>query len=64
MKCIKILANQFGTVSAQHANQMVVRRVTDAEAFDLVIRQGRWQYTDRGEWKTAGRKWGLGLAGG
>jgi hypothetical protein len=68
MKCIKIPANQFGTVS--DPNLMVVRRVDDDTAFDLVHSSRRnplapnWQYATRTEWKAQGRKWGLGLAGG
>lgn len=60
MKCIKILASQFGTVS--DPTEMVVRRVNDDEAFIAVNHQvnyGPWQYATRKEWKAAGRKWGL-----
>lgn len=60
MKCIKLPANQFGTVAAEHANQMVVRRVSDDVAF-ANAHNGPWEYATRTEWKEAGRKYGLGL---
>jgi len=66
MKCIKIPASQFGTVS--DPSQMVVRRVTDGTASRLV-QDGEhplapnWQYATRQEWKAGGRKYGLGFAG-
>ncbi len=56
MKCIKIEATKFGTVADNGI--MVIRRVDDDTAFDLVHR-GDWQYAPRSEWKAAGRKWGL-----
>lgn len=55
MKCIKIHASKFGT----EGKKMIVRRVNDDVAFDLVHR-GPWLYATRTEWKIAGRKWGIG----
>ena len=62
MKCIKRPASDFGTVD-KDAHPLVVRRVTEAEAYDAVINQGGWKYATRTEWKAAGCKSGLGLAG-
>ena len=54
MKCIKIHSSHFGTTG----KCIIVRRVTDDEAFNLVY-HGPWLYANRTEWKLCGRKWGV-----
>ena len=62
-KCIKMTAHMFGTVKTEGKGlPMVVRRVPTDEARRLVATAG-WQFAPRSEWKVAGRKYGLGLAG-
>lgn len=61
MKCVKVKATTFGTVSENIV--WVVRRVTDDVAFNLVTNRAphapEWFYATRAEWKAQGRKWGL-----
>ncbi len=57
MKCIKIRADQFGTVAKHEAHLMVVLRTDNTTAFDKVHR-GPWKYATRKQWKAGGRKEG------
>ncbi len=64
MKCIKRPASDFGKVD-NDTPFMIIRRVTEAEAYNAVVREGGWKYATRTEWKEAGRRSGLlGLPGG
>ena len=57
MKCIKILAEKISKDPDHATNGMIVRRVTDDEAFQLVHKSKvDWAYAPRREWKAAGRK--------
>jgi len=56
MKCIKIPAEKIGIKPDHETNGMVVRRVEDTEAFQLVHKSKvGWAYAPRREWKAAGR---------